>query len=207
MKTGIGSHTLPHRGVTNTWLTPRWIVDALTEEVPFDLDPCAAPSPRPWDTAMHHITLPEDGLISPWYYDVCKCGYKVPYKTEVICPEHGTEGIAGFTRMRVWLNPPYGPDTSKWLRRMSRHGVGTALVFARVETKAWGEYVWPYASGVFFLNKRPTFCLPDGTPGKANSGGPIALITYGKNDLKIIERAWEKGTITGTLVTEWTRNA
>lgn len=46
-----------------TWLTPRNVMQALG---PFDLDPCAAPSPRPWPTAARHIELPEDGLAAEW---------------------------------------------------------------------------------------------------------------------------------------------
>lgn len=48
---------------THVWLTPPSIVQALG---PFDLDPCAAPEPRPWPTAARHITLPEDGLKAEW---------------------------------------------------------------------------------------------------------------------------------------------
>ena len=48
---------------THVWLTPPKIIKALG---PFDLDPCAAPEPRPWDVAKRHITLPENGLISVW---------------------------------------------------------------------------------------------------------------------------------------------
>jgi hypothetical protein len=60
---GIGSHTLPNNGQFDAWLTPPEIVNALG---PFDFDPCAAPSPRPWDTATVHIALPTDGLAIPW---------------------------------------------------------------------------------------------------------------------------------------------
>lgn len=60
--TGIGSHHSPTAGTT-TWLTPPEIVPALGE---FDLDPCAAPSPRPWETAKRSIELPEDGLTASW---------------------------------------------------------------------------------------------------------------------------------------------
>lgn len=49
---------------THIWLTPREIHAPLGE---FDLDPCAAPSPRPWSTAHHHIELPEDGLTARWF--------------------------------------------------------------------------------------------------------------------------------------------
>lgn len=48
---------------THVWLTPPEIIEALG---PFDLDPCAAPSPRPWPTATRHIELPEDGLTAEW---------------------------------------------------------------------------------------------------------------------------------------------
>lgn len=32
----------------------------------FDLDPCAAPDPRPWNTAKKHLSLEDDGLAQPW---------------------------------------------------------------------------------------------------------------------------------------------
>jgi len=58
----MGSHQSA-RAETTTWLTPPWVINALGE---FDLDPCAAPSPRPWPTARRHIELPEDGLAAEW---------------------------------------------------------------------------------------------------------------------------------------------
>ena len=45
---------------THTWLTPRFILDALGA---FDLDPCAAPG---WETAKRMICLPDDGLAADW---------------------------------------------------------------------------------------------------------------------------------------------
>jgi hypothetical protein len=51
------------RMLTDAWLTPRYILDALGD---FDLDPCAASVPRPWPTAARHICLPMDGLSVPW---------------------------------------------------------------------------------------------------------------------------------------------
>lgn len=63
MSRAIGSHQSA-RADTTTWLTPKYIIDALG---PFDIDPCAAPPPRPWDTARKHIELPMDGLAADWY--------------------------------------------------------------------------------------------------------------------------------------------
>jgi hypothetical protein len=55
------------RAITTSWLTPPAILDALGGADSFDLDPCAAPEPRPWPTARHHISLPVDGLLEPWH--------------------------------------------------------------------------------------------------------------------------------------------
>ena len=62
-RNGIGSHTLPNNGESDIWLTPPEIVGALGH---FDLDPCAAPDPRPWPTATVHVVPPTDGLLIPW---------------------------------------------------------------------------------------------------------------------------------------------
>ena len=59
------SHPYASRPVaaSHVWLTPPEILARLGE---FDLDPCAAPEPRPWPTAKRHIVLPEDGLTAGW---------------------------------------------------------------------------------------------------------------------------------------------
>lgn len=62
MTRAMGSHQSA-RAETTTWLTPP---NLIAELGPFDLDPCAAPSPRPWPTAARHIELPEDGLAADW---------------------------------------------------------------------------------------------------------------------------------------------
>lgn len=58
----IGGHH-SSRAISDTWLTPPSILGKLGQ---FDLDPCAAPEPRPWPTAARHVTLPADGLASVW---------------------------------------------------------------------------------------------------------------------------------------------
>lgn len=61
-----GAHPYKSRPVagTHVWLTPPEIIEALG---PFDLDPCAAPLPRPWPTARQHYALPDDGLSRRWF--------------------------------------------------------------------------------------------------------------------------------------------
>jgi hypothetical protein len=59
----LTSHQRPHRGATDTWLTPPDIIAAVG---PFDLDPCAAIG-QPWATATTHYTEHDDGLSQPWH--------------------------------------------------------------------------------------------------------------------------------------------
>lgn len=87
---------------------------------------------------------------------------------------------------RVWLNCPYS-ECAKWLRKMAAHNHGTALIFARTETRMFFESVWPVASAVLFIQGRLHFHHPDGTRSKLNSGGPSVLIAYGESDAEILE--------------------
>jgi hypothetical protein len=141
---GIGGHQRPHRGETDTWLTPPHILEALG---PFGLDPCC-PEGMPWRTAATHYTPEDDGLVQPW---------------------HGL----------VWLNPPYGPETGKWLERLADHGSGIALVFARTETDQFFRQVWDRANAVLFLKGRLHFHRLDGTRASFNAGAPSVLVAYG----------------------------
>ena len=143
----MGSHQSSAM-ISDTWLTPPEIIQALG---PFDLDPCAAPEPRPWPTAARHVTRPGDGLLADW------------------------QGAF------VWCNPPYSREAVNWLRRLSDHGHGIALVFARTETEWFWETVWrsPSVQGLLFLQGRVHFHHPDGTKAKANAGAPSVLVAYG----------------------------
>jgi hypothetical protein len=55
----LGSHQATV-GRSQTWITPKWIIEALG---PFDLDPCAA-DPQPWPCAAHSYTV--GGLDWKW---------------------------------------------------------------------------------------------------------------------------------------------
>ena len=145
---GMGGHHSP-RSETCIWLTPFDIVDTLG---PFDLDPCAAPEPRPWDTAARHITLPEDGLRTTWAGRVW------------LNPPYGSPTVIG-----------------PWMKRMAEHNDGIALIFARTETNVFHKYVWGAASALFFFNGRLCFCYPDGRIADNNAGAPSVLVAYGRS--------------------------
>lgn len=160
-KLGMGGHQSA-ASQTNTWLTPKFIIDELG---PFDLDPCAAPDPKPWPTAKMHYTWPEqDGLALSW-------GSK-----------------------RVFCNPPYSSASiGLWLDRLANHGKGTGLIFARTETEAFHRSVWDRADACLFLEGRLYFHHADGKRAAANAGAPSVLIAYGDEDVEKLMRSRLEG--------------
>lgn len=118
--------------------------------------------------------------LGPFDLDPCAC---VPQPWPCAAAQFTAEdnGLMRPWHGMVWLNPPYGQATGAWLNRISLHGKGIALVFARTDTKHFFRYVWPHATALLFLRGRITFFRPDGThpPFGHNSGGPSVLIAYG----------------------------
>ncbi len=96
---------------------------------------------------------------------------------------------------RIWCNPPYGNNTHRWLQKLSEHGNGIALIFARTETKMFFKYVWDKADGIFFFNGRLTFYHSDGTKAKSNGGAPSCLVAYGNNNVLSIEKSGLNGKL------------
>ena len=155
----IGGHQ-SGRMKNDEWLTPPELIRALGD---FDLDPCS-PINRPWDTATVHYSKPSGGVFD---YD----GLNQPWVG------------------RVWLNPPYGTESAKWLARLVDHKNGIALIFARTETAMFFKYVWDKADALLFLKGRIHFHYVDGSRAKANSGAPSVLIAYGKENAVILKNS------------------
>ncbi len=115
----------------NEWLTPPDLLHKLGE---FDLDPCA-PVCRPWDTAAHHYTIEDNGLIQPWSGRVF-CN--PPYDTELI---------------------------TQFVRKCVEHGNALALTFARTDTRLFQELIFPHAHSILFIKGRLSFYHVTGERG------------------------------------------
>lgn len=113
----------------------------------FDLDPAAPSGGVPWVPATRYFSKRDDGLAQPW------------------------DGS------RVWLNPPYGRATDRWLGKLADHGDGLALVFARTDT-AWFQRVATEATALCFIGGRLRFHRPDGSPGDT-APSPSLLVAFG----------------------------
>ena len=94
---------------------------------------------------------------------------------------------------RVWLNPPYGRNIAKWMMRMAEDNHGIALIFARTETAAWNDWIWPYAAAFLFIRGRVFFYRNNGEKAGANSGAPSVLIAYGSEDADILKNCGIQG--------------
>lgn len=90
------------------------------------------------------------------------------------------DGLSQPWEGHVWLNPPYSKP-APWLERLSLHGDGMALIFARTETGWWQEHVWPKADLLLFLRGRLSFVRaePSDEIVGHNAPAPSALVAYG----------------------------
>lgn len=123
---------------------------------------------------------PPDLLYKLGTFDLDPCSpIKRPWVT---AKNHYTiefDGLKNEWYGRVWLNPPYGQNTGKWLEKLAEHGNGIALIFARTETRMFFENVWKKATAVLFIKGRLHFHHVNGDRAKGNAGAPSVLIAYG----------------------------
>ena len=92
----------------------------------FDLDPCSP-----------------GANIVPW----------IPARQHLTIADNGRNAP---WRGSVWMNPPYGSDTPKWMEHLAAHGNGIALVFSRTDVKWFHSYV-PKADAICFIRGRVQF--------------------------------------------------
>lgn len=92
------------------------------------------------------------------------------------------DGMALPWEGRIWLNPPYGTETARWLGKLLEHGNGIALVFARTDT-AWGQSALRLADAVCFIAGRISFVPGSSFEGATTSAGtaPSMLLAFGED--------------------------
>lgn len=139
-------------------------------------------------------SLPLIQSLGKFKLDPCS-PIKRPWDTAEIHFSKKDDGLTKKWKGRVWLNPPYGRETYKWLEKLVKHGNGIALVFARTETKYFFKYIWGEANAILFLKGRIAFHSIIGKK-LLKAMAPSCLIAYGKNNVK----ALKKSGIDGFLV-------
>lgn len=140
-----------------------------------------------------------DTWLTPLYliealgiFDLDPCGYPGhPTANSLILKMFGSDGLSERWRGRVWLNPPYGKECGLWMDKMVKHGRGTALVFARIETR-WFQKTIKHASAILFPAGRISFIRTDGKPS-ASASAPSCFIAFGQTDALLLETSGIKG--------------
>tara|TARA_Y100001949_G_scaffold174812_1_gene183116 strand:+ start:15104 stop:15712 length:609 start_codon:yes stop_codon:yes gene_type:complete len=102
---------------------------------------------------------------------------------------------------RCWLNPPYGPDTGFWIRRMISHGNGIALVFSRTDA-TWCQEAMKAADAMLFVQGRIDF-----VPGienqhkRSRAGAGTVMFAYGIDNADALARMADQGVFIRNIQT------
>jgi len=95
----------------------------------------------------------------------------------------------------VWMNPPYGHQSSKrlWLGKFFRHGNGIALMPDRTSAPWWQEFA-PMAHCLLFISPKIQFERPDGSVGEQPGNG-TTLFAAGPRAVDALVRATSLGCV------------
>ena len=132
-------------------------------------------------------------LLGPFDLDPC-CADTMPWKTASTMLTKVDDGYNCMWNGFVWMNPPYGNEAHKWMRKLADYNNGIALIFARTETDMFVDTVWNRASSVLFIHGRLYFHHADGQRAKANSGAPSVLVGYGSEADRRLQNCGIQGT-------------
>ena len=124
---------------TNEWATPQKVFDELDAEFHFTLDPCATKENAKCE---RYFTKEQDGLTRNW---------------------HERE------RERVFVNPPYGREIGKWVKKAYEESkyceVVVMLIPARTDTSYFHDFIYHKAKEIRFIRGRLHFNDgPQGAP-------------------------------------------
>lgn len=130
---------------------------------------------------------PQNVISALGEFDLNPCAPVNPlWQTAKTMYNKNDDGLSQAWHGRVWLNPPYSrPLIEQFIRKMSTHGNGIALLFNRCDNKMFHDIIFPTATAMKFLRRRIRFYRPDGIQGASPGCGSV-LIAWGEdNALKI----------------------
>jgi hypothetical protein len=145
------------------------------------------------DTGQKTWLTPPSLLQSLGPFDTDPCvPDSIPWNTATTMYTKSIDGLKQPWVGRVWLNPPYGKDSYPFLKKMSEHKNGIALLFGRTDTEAWHTWIFPYCDSVLFMKGRIKFYRQDGTQAES-ANAPSCLVAYTPEDTEAIKSSGIKG--------------
>lgn len=105
------------------------------------------------------------------------------------------DGLSSAWSGKVFLNPPYGRDTVRWMDRMCAHGDGIALVFSRTDA-GWFQRALASADAVLFVRGRISFVAGiENSHKKAGAGAGTAMFAWSRECVQALERLSDRGVL------------
>ncbi len=101
-------------------------------------------------------------------------------------------GLTQVWNGKVWLNPPYGKYTAKWLARMHEHRNGVALVFSRTDCKWFHDYI-AKSDAILFLKSRVKFVDGFNISKGGGAGSGSLLAAWGNENVTALRTMIDLG--------------
>ncbi|MBQ6503243.1 MAG: hypothetical protein IJI57_04955 [Flexilinea sp.] len=135
-------------------------------------------------------------LDKEWHFELDPCANDRNH----LCEKYYTKAEDGLSQdwegKRVYMNPPYGRETGKWIEKAYRESVKGAsvvcLIPARPDTSYWHNWIFPYASKIQFIQGRLHY-----SDGKEGCPFPSAIVIFqcssqgGYNDMAFEKKGGE----------------
>lgn len=139
---------------------------------------------------------PPDLVQKLGHFDLDPCSpNNLPWKLadKFYSLENGEDGLALSWEGRLFVNPPYS-GWAPFIKKLSEHNNGIALIFAKTETKGWHDHVWPKVDSILFIKRRLKFLRSDFKSASTATQASV-LIAYGAANTKCLETCGIEGKL------------
>jgi len=118
-----------------------------------------------------------DKLNAVYHFDLDVCANEENHKCEYYFNKE-QDGLRKEWIGTVWMNPPYGREIGKWVKKacdygVRGHGVAVCLLPARTDTAWWHDYCIPHGK-IEFIRGRLKF-----NGSKNYAPFPNAIVVFG----------------------------
>lgn len=118
-------------------------------------------------------------LNSVFQFTLDPCADESNHKTDKYFTEDDDGLAQSWDGERVFMNPPYGREISKWVEKASKtKGLVVCLVPARTDTRWWQQFVHRGGCDIYFIPGRLKF-----GDSKNSAPFPSAVLVYWKSGL------------------------
>ena len=120
-----------------------------------------------------------DELNAEFNFTLDPCATQENHKCNIFYTINDDGLNKDWNKNRVFMNPPYGGHTGKWIKKAweeSQKGcIVVCLIVSSTDRSYWHDYIFPFASQIRFIRGRISF-------GTSKSTAPFAsaIIIFGK---------------------------